>query len=28
LELSDTNVVDHFTHSFLKSHNLEFEMIV
>lgn len=27
LELSDTNVVDHFTHSFLKSHNLEFEII-
>jgi ureidoglycolate hydrolase len=26
LELSDTNVVDHFTHSFLKSHNLEFEI--
>jgi ureidoglycolate hydrolase len=27
LELSDTNVVDHFTHDFLKSHNLAFEMI-
>lgn len=27
LELSDTNVVDHFTHSFLKSHQLEFEII-
>ena len=27
LELSDTNVVDHFTHNFLKSHNLAFEMI-
>jgi ureidoglycolate hydrolase len=27
LELSDTNIVDHFTHSFLKSHNLEFEII-
>jgi ureidoglycolate hydrolase len=27
LELSDTNVVDHFTHSFLKSHNLEFEIV-
>ncbi len=27
LELSDTNVVDHFTHDFLKSHNIEFEMI-
>jgi ureidoglycolate hydrolase len=28
LELNDTNVVDHFTHSFLKSHNLEFEIVV
>ncbi|MDZ8055706.1 MAG: ureidoglycolate lyase [Aulosira sp. ZfuVER01] len=27
LELNDTNVVDHFTHDFLKSHQLEFEMI-
>ncbi|BAZ40018.1 hypothetical protein NIES4101_59790 [Calothrix sp. NIES-4101] len=27
LELSDTNVVDHFTHSFLKSHQIEFEII-
>ena len=27
LELSDTNLVDHFTHNFLKSHNLAFEMI-
>ena len=27
LELSDTNVVDHFTHDFLKSHQLEFEMV-
>lgn len=27
LELSDTNIVDHFTHSFLKSHNLEFEIV-
>ncbi|MTJ54449.1 Ureidoglycolate hydrolase [Anabaena sp. UHCC 0253] len=27
LELSDTNVEDHFTHNFLKSHNLSFEMI-
>ena len=27
LELSDTNVVDHFTHDFLKSHKIEFEMI-
>ena len=27
LELSDTNVVDHFTHDFLKSHQLEFEII-
>jgi ureidoglycolate hydrolase len=26
LELSDTNVVDHFTYDFLKSHQLEFEM--
>ncbi|MBW4625132.1 MAG: ureidoglycolate lyase [Brasilonema octagenarum HA4186-MV1] len=25
LELSDTNVVDHFTHNFLNSHSLEFE---
>jgi ureidoglycolate hydrolase len=27
LELSDTNVVDHFTHDFLKTHQLEFEMV-
>ena len=27
LELSDTNVVDHFTHSFLASDRLEFEII-
>lgn len=27
LELSDTNVVDHFTHNYLKSHNLSFEII-
>lgn len=27
LELSDTNLVDHFTHDFLKSHKIEFEMI-
>jgi ureidoglycolate hydrolase len=27
LELSDTNVVDHFTHSFLKSDQLRFEII-
>jgi ureidoglycolate hydrolase len=27
LELSDTNIVDHFTHDFLKSNNLEFEII-
>lgn len=27
LELSDTNVVDHFTHDFLKSQNLEFEIV-
>ena len=26
LELSDTNIVDHFTHNFLKSHQLEFEI--
>ncbi|MBD0300781.1 MAG: ureidoglycolate lyase, partial [Tolypothrix sp. T3-bin4] len=27
LELADTNVLDHFTHDFLKSHQLEFEMV-
>lgn len=27
LELSDTNVVDHSTHDFFKSHQLEFEMV-
>ncbi|MBD2385005.1 ureidoglycolate lyase [Cylindrospermum sp. FACHB-282] len=27
LELADTNVVDHFTHDFLKSHQLKFEMV-
>ncbi|MCJ8283517.1 MAG: ureidoglycolate lyase [Rivularia sp. ALOHA_DT_140] len=27
LELSNTNEVDHFTHSFLKSHSLEFEIV-
>jgi ureidoglycolate hydrolase len=27
LELSDTNVVDHLTHDFLKSHQLELEML-
>lgn len=27
LELSDTNVVDHLTHNFLKTHNLTFEMV-
>jgi ureidoglycolate hydrolase len=27
LELSDTNVVDHFTHNFLKSNGLEFEIV-
>ena len=27
LELSDTNVVDHFTHNFLNSHQLEFEIV-
>lgn len=27
LELTDTNVVDHFTHDFLASHQLKFEII-
>jgi len=27
LELADTNEVDHFTHDFLKSHQLKFEMV-
>lgn len=27
LELADTNAVDHFTHNFLKSHQLEFEIV-
>lgn len=27
LELSDTNIVDHFTHNFLSSNQLEFEFI-
>ncbi len=27
LELSDTNVTDHFSHDFLDSHNLEFEIV-
>jgi ureidoglycolate hydrolase len=27
LELSDTNVVDHFTHDFLQSHQIEFEIV-
>ncbi|MEA5618154.1 ureidoglycolate lyase [Cronbergia sp. UHCC 0137] len=27
LELSDTNVIDHFTHDFLKSDQLQFEMV-
>lgn len=27
LELSDTNVIDRFSHDFLKSHRLEFEII-
>ena len=27
LELSDTNVVDHFTFDFVKHHNLEFEIV-
>jgi len=26
LELSNTNIVDHFTHNFFKSHKLEFEI--
>jgi ureidoglycolate hydrolase len=28
LELSDTNVVDHFTHNFINSHEREFEIVV
>ena len=28
LELSDTNVVDHFTHNFIKSHQFTFEILV
>lgn len=28
LELNDTNVVDHFTHNFLTSHQLEFEIVL
>lgn len=28
LELSNTNIVDHFNHNFIKSHNLEFEIVV
>ena len=28
LELSDTNLVDHFTHNFLSKQNLEFEIVV
>jgi len=27
LELADTNLVDHFTHNFLASHQLEFEFV-
>jgi ureidoglycolate hydrolase len=27
LELNDTNVADHFTHNFLTSHQLEFEIV-
>jgi len=27
LELSNTNVVDHFTFDFVKNHNLEFEIV-
>ncbi|AKG22038.1 ureidoglycolate lyase [Calothrix sp. 336/3] len=28
LELSDTNIADHFTHNFLQSHEIEFELVV
>lgn len=28
LELSNTNIVDHFTHNFIQSHNLEFEIVL
>ena len=27
LELSDTNIIDHFTHNFAQSHQLEFEFV-
>ena len=27
LELKDTNITDHFSHNFIKSHNLEFELL-
>jgi ureidoglycolate hydrolase len=27
LELSDTNLVDHFTHDFIQSHQIEFEIV-
>ncbi len=27
LELQDTNIVDHFSHNFRESHNLEFELL-
>ena len=27
LELSDTNVIDHFTYDFLRFNNLEFEIV-
>ncbi|MEK0188931.1 Ureidoglycolate hydrolase, partial [Microcoleus anatoxicus PTRS2] len=27
LELSDTNIVDHFSYDFVKSHKLDFEII-
>ncbi|MGB3404298.1 MAG: ureidoglycolate lyase [Microcoleaceae cyanobacterium] len=28
LELSETNIVDHFTHDFIKSHQLNFEIVI
>ncbi|NEN96153.1 MAG: Ureidoglycolate hydrolase [Moorea sp. SIO1F2] len=28
LELADTNVVDHFTHDFIDSHQLQFEIVI
>lgn len=27
LELADTNIIDHFTHNFLKSHQIQFEIV-